>query len=127
MNIQNKTYFRDMDTYLRVSYSGEWISELVLETLLEIKKKADQTKHTRILIDCFELTPPRSEFERFFAGLDIASMLRYPFRIAVLYPADLTTHLTENIAINRGSFFRTFEQESEALEWLFTSVTTKED
>jgi len=127
INIQNETSFKEMDTYLQVSISGKWISELILETLLYIKKKADLTNHTRILIDCFELAPPRGDFERIFAGLDVALILKHPFRIAVLYPLDLTTYQTENIAINQGSFFRTFEQENEALEWLLTSITTEDD
>jgi hypothetical protein len=126
INVQNKTSFKDMDTYLRVSISGKWLSELILETLLYIKKKADLANHTRILIDCFDLAPPRGDFERIFAGLDVAFILKYPFRIAVLYPLDLTTYQTENIAINRGSFFRTFEQENEALEWLLTSMATED-
>ena len=127
INVQNETSFKDMNTYLRVSISGEWRSELILETLVYIKQKADLTNHTRILIDCFELTPPRADFERIFAGLDVAFILKYPFRIAVLYPLDLTTYQTENIAINRGSFFRTFKQENEALEWLLTSIATEND
>jgi hypothetical protein len=127
INVQNETLFKDMDTYLRVSYSGQWISELILETLLYIKKKADLTNHTQILIDCFELAPPRADFERIFAGLDIALVLGYPFRIAVLYPSYLTTYQTENVAINRGSFLRIFEQENEALKWLLTSVAMKDD
>lgn len=90
INIQNETSFKDMDTYLRVSISGKWISELILETLLYIKKKADLTNHTRILIDCFELAPPRGDFERIFAGLDVALILKHPFRIAVLYPLEST-------------------------------------
>ena len=127
INVQNETSFKDMNTYLRVSISGEWRSELILETLVYIKQKADLTNHTRILIDCFELTPPRADFERIFAGLDVAFILKYPFRIAVLYPLDLTTYQTENIAINRGSFFRTFEQENDALKWLLTSIATEDD
>ena len=79
------------------------------------------------MIDCFELAPPRGDFERIFAGLDVAFILKYPFRIAVLYPLDLTTYQTENIAINRGSFFRTFEQENDALKWLLTSIATEDD
>ena len=90
-------------------------------------ENAIATNYTRILIDCFELAPPRGDFERIFAGLDAALILKYPFRIAVLYPSELTTYQTETIAIHRGSYFRTFKQENEALEWLLTSIATEND
>lgn len=80
MSLEQEILFKEMNTYLRVSCRGKWNSEIALEIFLQIKQKAKQTKHTRILLDCLEVGPPRNNSDRISAGLDIAAMLGHPYK-----------------------------------------------
>ncbi|MEB3310682.1 MAG: hypothetical protein VKJ02_10650 [Snowella sp.] len=119
-NLASGMIFEDKNSYLRVSCRGQWNSDLVLENLLEIKKEAGQTNHTRILLDCLEIGPPRFERDRIAVGQDIAYILKSPLKVAALYPAKFTNRVAEKIAINRGVIYRVFAEESEALAWLLS-------
>lgn len=110
----------DKGTYLRVTYQGVWKADLVLESLLEIKKEANKANQTRILLDCLQLGPPKFERDRISTGQDIGYILKPPFKIASLYPLQFTNRVAEKIAINRGIVYRVFSEENAALDWLLS-------
>jgi hypothetical protein len=113
-----KIKFCEKDPHLDVICEGAWESGAVTEMLISIKEHATQTSHNLILLNCFKVSAPIYEFDRFLAGKDVAEILGHRFKLAVLYPKNLINKFAENVAVNRGARFFVSFDEDEALEWL---------
>ncbi len=59
-----------------------------------------------------------STIDRFFIGERIAEVLRSKVKLAVVWPPDHMTKLTENVAVNRAAYMRMFVEPKEAKKWL---------
>ena len=110
--------FRDEGTYLFAAVGGEWEATAVAEVAGRLRDRATAASRTRILVDAFHLSRPKTEFDQFLTGKIVAELLKPPFKIAVIYPEELVTRFTENTAVNRGANYFVCSDEEEALQWL---------
>lgn len=109
--------FLETTTHLVVRLGGEYELLATAEVLQDIRVRAQQTPHTRILIDARELSSPAIEFSRFLAGVSFAK--HFPLlRVAVLSKQKAADTLLENAAVNRGAQVYVCDDTEEALHWL---------
>jgi hypothetical protein len=64
------------------------------------------------------MSAPASEFDRYLAGKAIAEILGPPFKLAILYPAELINKFVEDTAVGRGADLLVSGDRREALQWL---------
>ena len=110
--------FQDNKSYLTAVCNGEWDSTSGTQVVTQIKEKAEQSSHTRILIDWRGVSLPKSEFIRYQSGLDVAKYLTHPLKIATVGLPENINHFAETAAVNRGANFKVFENVPDALNWL---------
>ncbi|MEJ1222029.1 hypothetical protein [Sediminicola sp. 1XM1-17] len=56
--------------------------------------------------------------DRFFIGEKIAEVLRSKVKLAVVWPPDHMTKLTESVAVNRAAYMQMFVEPNDAKKWL---------
>ena len=88
------------------------------ELLSQIITKAEEYKRTRILVDARAVSAPEQDFQRFLVGQLISKMFGPPYRLAIVYKAELINKFGENVAVNRGAQMVVVDTEEEALGWL---------
>lgn len=86
-----------------------------LEALLET---ALQAGHTALLVDARQVQAPATRFLRQLVGIKFAERLPAAMRVAILFPANQITQLTEEAARERGANLRVLSDETEAKDWL---------
>ena len=69
-------------------------------------------------MDILQLSIPRAELDRFFAGQHIAEVWRPPLKVAAVMLPEGITRFAENTAVNRGANFIVMADAAEAVEWL---------
>ena len=110
--------FQDESRYLLVTARGKFETLAISEALRQIRAKAQQTQHSRILIDAYNLSLPETDFDRFLVGQLFAEQLPVPLKVAVVYKQEWITKFTENTAVNRGATLFVCGDKAEALRWL---------
>jgi hypothetical protein len=114
--------FRDEGTHLVAVCEGEWGIDALTTALTEMRDMATQLSHTRILIDWRNVPGPIKFSHRFMAGEEVARILHFPFRVAVLSMEDVINKLAETTAVNRGALFFVSHDEQELLRWLLEGL-----
>jgi hypothetical protein len=84
-----------------------------------ILREAVKSGDTRVLIDAYGVSAPKSDIDRFDAGATIAELFRGRIKLAILYPPAIINKLAEDTAVNRGADVLVVADERVALEWLF--------
>lgn len=106
------------ETHIAAVVTGQWTTDRAKDGIEFIAEEARKHKVTRILIDLFKLTPPKGEMTRFYTGVHMAELWRYPLRVALIAPAEKYNRFAENVAVNRGANIKVFTDEQEAMNWL---------
>jgi len=115
--------------FVRAKTDGKFDIENAKGTFLEILDLIDQHKAVKVLLDHRALSGEPTVIERFYYGefvADAVNGLRSrgwigampQFAYVMLEPVLDPMRLGETVAVNRGMNVKTFEDESEALEWL---------
>ena len=60
--------------------------------------------------------------ERFLLGEELAKIIKYKIKIAVVWPEKRINRFTETVAFNRGSIMRTFGNIQQAEKWLLGHI-----
>lgn len=115
MGISNE--FNKMSEYLYVKLEGDWTHTAALESIDQIKLKAESEGMKLILLDLHDVSTPEDEMVRFYTGQILANMLA-GFKIAAYSQSHKINRFTENVAVNRGATFRIFDNSSDAVSWL---------
>jgi hypothetical protein len=89
------------------------------ELATSILEEAASSGDTRVLIDAYGVSAPKSNMDRFDVGTTIAELFRGRIKVAILYPPAIINKLAENTAVNRGADLLVVGDEKVALEWLF--------
>lgn len=110
--------FQRCDGYLRVRVSGEFPTLNFREVATSILQEAVHSGDTRVLIDAYGVSAPKSLVDRFDAGATIAEVFRDRIKLAILYPPAMINKLGEDTAVNRGADVLVVGDEKVALEWL---------
>jgi hypothetical protein len=116
MGIQTK--YIDKKNYLLVEGQGEFDINEVTENLFSLKQEVGGLGRTRIFLDCWNITAPRKEFDRFLFGKSIAELFPPPFRTALYFREDRTTKVSEAAATNCGANYLVSYDKEELLKWL---------
>ncbi|MGK7885992.1 MAG: hypothetical protein AB4057_15385 [Crocosphaera sp.] len=116
-----KIKFDEEQGYLAVICEGIWDPVVVKELLVSIREQGIKKSKKLILLDWFNVSLPEREFYRFLAGEDVANILHYDFKLAVLYPKNFINKFAENVAVNRGANVFVCSNKNEALEWLYST------
>jgi hypothetical protein len=116
MGIQ--TQYFDKKDYLLVESQGEFEINEVTEALLALKQEIISLGRFRIFLDCWEITAPRKEFDRFVFGKAIAELFPRPFRVALYFKEDRITKVSEATAVNCGAQYFVSSDKNQLLEWL---------
>jgi hypothetical protein len=114
-----QTTFERRAGYLRVKASGEFPTLNLREGVTSILKQAVKSGYTRVLIDAYDVSAPKSDIDRFDAGTTMAELFRGRLKVAILYPPELINKLAEDAAVNRGADVLVVHDEKVALRWLF--------
>ena len=122
MDSKLKLLFEEKDTHLLVVVSGQWLRDSIKQAISEVGDSARQRGFSKILIDARNLSAPKSDFERFLAGEEIALQWR-GLKAAFLYPEERIKKFTENTAVNRGAVIIVLSDMDEALKWLTNNPT----
>lgn len=104
--------------YLLAKAICEWTAENAKRLIDESKTEAAQTGHLCILFDLSNWLKPDLEFTRFVSGEYLAKELLPPFEVAAFASAAAINRLGENTAVNRGAWFRIFDDKQAAIQWL---------
>jgi len=113
LSVTSETY----DRYLKVTVTGQWQLDDVLELIQVIKAEAERAGRERVLVDLRGVDGRPSQMDRFFAGKQVAEDLG-KFRIAVVSRPEYINKFAENTAVNRGARFAVMPSEEEAINWL---------
>lgn len=108
--------------YLAVTVTGTLEEKAAKPVLLEIRNQALELDKTRILIDARDVSMPVTEFDRYLVGMLFVDLFGSPFRVAVLYRAELINKFTEDTAVGRGAALLVCADEDEALRWLLGDI-----
>jgi len=103
--------------YLRATCEGTFPTD-GREYLRRIRAEAIRAADALVLLDCYGLSEPASEMDRFEAGVALAEIFRHEFKIAVLYHPAHINKFTENVAVNRGTDVLVTGDPQAALAWL---------
>lgn len=106
------------DRYVHVAAEQPWTTDSALRLVENAKEKAEQMKVHRILLDLRLWESPTTDLVRYDSGMNVAELLRPPYRVAVLAKKAHVNHFAENVAVNRGAMLKIFFDETSALEWL---------
>src|SRR5204863_8801150 len=87
--------------YLRATSEGTFPTEC-RESFHRIRDEATRSENTLVLMDCFGVSEPLSEMDRFEAGVALAEIFGYRLKVAVLYQPAHINKFAENVAVNRG-------------------------
>ena len=123
--MQLEVSFQEERRHLVATVCGRWEPAAITEGLTLIRDKARQTAHSRILIDAYNLSPPRADFYRFLAGQDLAALFPLPLKVAVLCQEQWITKFAENVAVNRGAQVLVCTDKAAALGWLLEERATQ--
>jgi hypothetical protein len=116
MNIELE--FIDKEHYLFVRCKGEFIMDEVYQGLGRVKQATDTLGHHRLLIDAYEISPPKKEFERFLLGKAIAELFPAPYKIAILFKEEFIDNVSQMTAVSKGALYLICGDKKECLEWL---------
>lgn len=86
-----------------------------LDTVVEA---ALQSNRQALLIDARQVQVPATLFLRQLVGIKFAERLPAGMRVAILFPANQITQLTEEAARERGACLRVLADETAAKAWL---------
>lgn len=117
---------------VRGRIEGEFDIEDAKQTFLEILEQVEQHKASKVLIDNRAVGGEPKVIERFYYGefvADAVNALRSrgwvgetpQFAYVMVEPVLDPMRLGETVALNRGMNVKSFEDESEALDWLGVS------
>lgn len=110
--------FEESSGYLLIKISGEWTEESMRGDIDAAHNAAVKCNVTKLLFDCRNLSNPKSEMLRFYAGKHLSHVLGYPYKIAAIVNKEMYNKFAENVAKNRGANVKVFFQEMPAVEWL---------
>lgn len=110
--------YRIMPEYLAVIGRGTWTRSNGRKLIEAIREEAEKCQKNKILLDLVEFSPPDQEVTRFYNGVDFATILPPPFKVAIIGKKEMINRLGENAAVNRGAWIKVTSDENTALEWL---------
>ena len=108
--------------YLRATCVGTFPTDC-REALHRIHAEAVRTEDTLALLDCYGLSEPASEMDRFDAGVALAEIFGCRIKVAVLYHSAHINKFAENVAVNRGGHVLVSGDANTALSWLLGMET----
>ncbi|MBN2524558.1 MAG: STAS/SEC14 domain-containing protein [Bacteroidales bacterium] len=115
--------FEIRDGYLYMKISGKHESGDFVSYLKVISAECDKEKTNKILVDAMEVQEiVLSMMERFLLGEELAKIIKYKIKIAVVWPEKRINRFTETVAFNRGSIMRTFGNIQQAEKWLLGHI-----
>ena len=107
---------------LRVTLEGDYPTDNVAQLVAQIREQQLSHNCNKILIHALAVEKPQSEFDRYTSGEALSSTFGNQVRIAIVYPAEITTKFTETVAVNRGAFLRIMPTEEDAINWLLNGT-----
>src|SRR4030095_6920168 len=75
-------------------------------------------KLNKVLVDLRMVQTGLSIFDRYKAGIYIATIIGPRIKVAVVAPDALITHVAENVAVNRYGKLKVYVELEQALDWL---------
>lgn len=113
--------FQDQTDYLLVVAPGPWTEETAIHLIDEAKRVATERGQSHILLDLRQWTRPQREMTRFSSGEHLAKVfLSSGIKVAAFASPEAINKFGENVAVNRGAWFRVFGDEQEAIQWLLS-------
>lgn len=107
------------DSYIHFKLNGEFPGIEILTGFDKIIESSEKYNIKNILLDIRNFNYDLSNMDSFNIGQYIANTYsEYKLKIACLRKKDKKNDFTETVAINRGAFFKLFNNEKEAIDWL---------
>ncbi len=111
--------FENKRDHLVLKITGSYIFQDFIKMPEIILQACESHENYKVLLLGEELKDTdASTIDRFFIGEKIAEVLRSKVKLAVVWPPDHMTKLTENVAVNRAAYMRMFVEPIEAKKWL---------
>ena len=105
---------------LKVNLEGDYPADNLAQVLSEVRESQIKHNSSKILIHALAVDAPQTEFQRYATGERLSATFGNHVKVAIVYPAELITKFTENVAVNRGAFLKIVPTEEEALNWLLS-------
>jgi hypothetical protein len=119
--------------FLRVRAVGEFSLEEAGRTFLEMLEAVARHKVRKVLFDGRGLVGEPKTMERFYYGefaaraVAASAVPRTQFGYVLEEPLRDPWRFGESVAVNRGMFVKTFDNQEDALEWLGVSPVNEPD
>jgi hypothetical protein len=117
--MKSNFYFEKESTHLIITVSGEYDFPDFVDYLKIIYAKCEEERNFRMLFNILGVEGiDVPTLERYFLGVEAAEKLKYKVKLAVVWHAEFTTYVAENVAVNRGAYIKVFGSVAPALFWL---------
>jgi hypothetical protein len=106
------------DGHLNVVARGALQVKDLSTHLDELVVAARREARSALLVDARQVQAPATSFLRQLVGIKFAELLPPDMKVAILFPANQITNLTEEAARERGARLRVFSDEAAARDWM---------
>lgn len=107
------------DKYVKITISEGDPYHDIAEIYAAMKKVLEETRHTRVLVDAFDM-PEVRDLDKLHIGELGADIFGDKYRFAMLRKPQHADKFMENVAVNRGGRLLIVSDEPEALKWLLS-------
>ena len=105
--------------YIHFKLKGEFPGVQILNGFDKLVESSKEFNIKKILLDIRDFDYNLSYLESFNIGEYIAKTYnKYFLKVACLRNLNKKDNFTETVAVNRGAFFRFFNDENKAIDWL---------
>ena len=124
MHPMKSTYlFSKNDGYITLAMSGEYHKDDFMTYPDLILAKCEKEHIGKVLVDGSNLSGTNVPvMDRYFIAENLANLLRFKVKVAVVWPKEHITRFAENVAVNRGSSMIVVDSMEAAHKWLTQDV-----
>jgi hypothetical protein len=113
--------YDEKENYLKIKYSGYNNIEEFFISLEKAYNICRKNNYSNIILDVIDVDFNQVKiFDKYFAGEEIAKYSKVPnkIKIAVEAPKEYTNGFVDNVATNRGAFYKKFHKIKDAIDWV---------
>jgi len=109
------------DDYVCMTVSGKYNFQDFKSYTSIVHEKCEQEKIFKVLFDATNVAGINvPALEKYFLGVEVAQVLQYKIKLAVVWHKDFINRFFENVAVNRGGNVCVSDSTQKSLDWLFT-------